>query len=48
MAITAHVYQIFIAATPEQVWAAITDSSWTRRYFHGTSFASGPRRASPS
>ena len=33
---TAHVYQIFIAATPDQVWTAITDSEWTRRYFHST------------
>jgi uncharacterized protein YndB with AHSA1/START domain len=42
VAITAHVYQIFIAATPEQVWTAITDSEWTRRYLHGTSFVSPP------
>ena len=38
MTITAHVYQIFIAATPDQVWTAITDSAWTRRYFHSVSF----------
>ncbi len=38
MAGTAHVYQIYIAATPEQVWRAITESEWTRQYFHGTSF----------
>ena len=43
MPITAHVYQIYIAATPEQVWAAITDSAWTRRYFHGTSFVEPPQ-----
>ena len=42
MAITTHVYQIFIAAPPEKVWAAITESEWTRRYFHGTSFVEGP------
>jgi uncharacterized protein YndB with AHSA1/START domain len=36
MAITAHVYQTFIRATPEQVWQAITDPAWTQRYFHGT------------
>lgn len=35
---TAHVYQIYIAATPEEVWRGITDSEWTKRYFHGTSF----------
>jgi uncharacterized protein YndB with AHSA1/START domain len=38
MAITKHVYQIFIKATPEQVWAAITEPEWTRRYFFGTAF----------
>jgi uncharacterized protein YndB with AHSA1/START domain len=38
MAITAHVQQIYIAAEPAQVWAAITESNWTRRYFHGTAF----------
>ena len=38
MSLTAHVYQIYIAATTEQVWAAITKSEWTRHYFHTTSF----------
>jgi uncharacterized protein YndB with AHSA1/START domain len=38
MTITAHVYQIYIAASPEQVWTAITDSAWTSRYFHSVSF----------
>ena len=38
MSLPAHVYQVYIAATPEQVWAAITESEWTRRYFHTTSF----------
>jgi len=39
---TAHVYQIYIAATPEEVWRAITDSEWTKRYFHSTSFVEPP------
>ncbi len=47
MAITAHVYQIFIAASPQQVWTAITDSDWTRRYFHGTAFVEPPRQGQP-
>ena len=47
MAITAHVYQIFIAADPAQVWTAITDSEWTRRYFHGTSFDAPPKAGEP-
>lgn len=42
MAITAHIYQIYIAASPEQVWAAITEPEWTRRYFHSTAFTSPP------
>lgn len=36
MSITAHQYQVFIRATPEQVWQAITDPAWTQRFFHGT------------
>ncbi len=44
MAITAHVYQIYIAATPEQVWTAITESDWTSRFFHGVSFIAAPAR----
>jgi uncharacterized protein YndB with AHSA1/START domain len=35
-----HVYQIFIRATPEQVWQAITDPAFTEQYFHGTRFDS--------
>ncbi len=42
MAITRHVYQIFIKAAPEQVWEAIIEPSWTSRYFHGTTFDSPP------
>jgi uncharacterized protein YndB with AHSA1/START domain len=47
MAITKHVYQIFIKATPEQVWDAIIEPSWTRRYFHGTAFDSPPVKGEP-
>ena len=32
---TTQVYQIFIKATPEQVWDAITKPEFTERYFHG-------------
>jgi DNA-binding transcriptional ArsR family regulator/uncharacterized protein YndB with AHSA1/START domain len=42
-----HVYQIYIAASPEQVWTAITDSAWTRRYFHSTAFAEPPVAGRP-
>jgi len=47
MGITKHVYQIFIKATPEAVWEAIVEPSWTRRYFHGTSFDSPPVKGEP-
>jgi DNA-binding transcriptional ArsR family regulator/uncharacterized protein YndB with AHSA1/START domain len=43
----AHVYQIFIAATPDQVWTAIIDSEWTRRYFHSTAFVEPPVAGRP-
>ncbi len=29
------VYQVFIKATPEQIWEAITTPEFTARYFHG-------------
>jgi uncharacterized protein YndB with AHSA1/START domain len=30
------VYQVFIKATPEQIWDAITKPEFTGRYFHGS------------
>ncbi len=33
-----HVYQIYIRASAEQVWQAITDPEFTKRYFHHTAF----------
>lgn len=32
---TTQVYQLFIKATPERVWEAITQPEFTVRYFHG-------------
>jgi uncharacterized protein YndB with AHSA1/START domain len=32
---TTQVYQVYIRATPEQIWDAITKPEWTARYFHG-------------
>jgi uncharacterized protein YndB with AHSA1/START domain len=29
------VYQLFIKATPEQIWDAITKPEFTQKYFHG-------------
>ena len=37
---TPHIYQVFIRATPQQVWQAITDPTFTHRYFHGIAFTS--------
>jgi uncharacterized protein YndB with AHSA1/START domain len=30
------VYQLFIKATPEQIWDAITKPEFTQKYFHGS------------
>ena len=32
---TTQVYQVFIKATPEQIWEAITNPEFTEQYFHG-------------
>jgi uncharacterized protein YndB with AHSA1/START domain len=42
MSIGRHQYEVYIRATPEQVWSAITDPEMTRQYFHGTSFDRPP------
>ena len=33
---TVQVYQVFIRATPEQIWDAITKPEFTAKYFHGS------------
>ena len=35
-ALTTQVYQVFIRATPEQIWEAITKPEFTTQYFHGS------------
>ena len=42
-----HQYEIYIRATPEQVFAAITDPAFTRQYFHGTAFDRPPVQGEP-
>jgi uncharacterized protein YndB with AHSA1/START domain len=44
---TTQVYQLFIKATPEEVWDAITKSEFTTRYFFASriEMADGRRRA---
>jgi uncharacterized protein YndB with AHSA1/START domain len=36
------VYQLFIKATPEQIWEAITTPEFTARYFHGARITVAP------
>lgn len=35
-ATTTQIYQLFIKASPEQIWDAITKPEFTSRYFHGS------------
>src|SRR5437879_2051183 len=35
-ATTMQVYQVFIKATPERIWEAITKPEFTSKYFHGS------------
>lgn len=35
-----HIYEIYIKARPEEVWAALTEGEMTRRYFHATHVSS--------
>ena len=39
MAQTTQIYSVFILATPEQIWEAITKPEFTERYFHGAAVA---------
>ena len=36
-ALTTQVYQVFIKASPEQIWDAITKPEFTKKYFYGVS-----------
>jgi uncharacterized protein YndB with AHSA1/START domain len=44
---TTQVYQLFIKATPEQIWEAITNPEFTQKYFYASrvEFADGRRRS---
>jgi len=44
---TTQVYQVFIKATPEQIWQAITDPEFTSKYFYASrvSFENGRRKS---
>lgn len=43
MAITRHQYRIYIKAPIEQVWNAVVDPAFTRRYFFGIGFDAPPQ-----
>ena len=43
-ATTMQVYQVFIKATPEAIWAAITKPEFTERYFYGVRMEVTPER----
>lgn len=42
-----HVYSVFIKATPDRVWRAITEGDETVRYYYGTRVASDWAAGSP-
>jgi uncharacterized protein YndB with AHSA1/START domain len=42
--LSTQVYQVFIKATPEQIWEAITQPELTARYFHGARIHNTPER----
>ena len=45
--LTVQVYQVFIKATPEQIWDAITKPEFTTRYFYGSELESSFERGAP-
>jgi uncharacterized protein YndB with AHSA1/START domain len=47
MALTRHVYRIYVKAPIDRVWNALLDPDFTRRYFHGTAFDSPPEAGQP-
>ena len=42
---TTQVYQVFIKATPEQIWDAITRPEFTERYFYGARITTTAERS---
>lgn len=42
--LTTQIYQLFIKASPERVWQAITEPDLTMRYFHGARITNTPDR----
>jgi len=44
---TAHIYQVYIRASIERVFAALIDPDYTRAYFHETAFTAPPIAGEP-
>jgi len=42
-----HVYEVYIAAAPDQVWSALTQSEFTRQYYYGNTVESDWKPGSP-
>jgi uncharacterized protein YndB with AHSA1/START domain/DNA-binding transcriptional ArsR family regulator len=42
-----HVYEVYIAAAPERVWQALTDSELTKQYYYGNTVESDWKPGSP-
>jgi uncharacterized protein YndB with AHSA1/START domain len=42
--VATQIYQVFIKATPEQIWDAITKPEFTVKYFHGARVENTPER----
>ena len=43
--VTTQVYRVYIKATPQAIWDAITDPEWTDRYGYGGIVEADLRRA---
>lgn len=42
-----HVYEVYIRATPDQVWRALTESEFTKQYYYGNTVESDWKPGSP-
>lgn len=42
-----HVYEVYVAASPERVWQALTDSELTKGYYYGNTVESDWQAGSP-
>lgn len=47
MAVTRHVYVVYVKAPVETVWNAVLDPAFTRRYFHSLAFREPPVAGQP-